>query len=47
MQVLSKKVQRKVEDVKSCLTWKFRNQILESRTENVRTWSMNGFDLLA
>jgi hypothetical protein len=32
---------------KSCLTWKFRNQILESRRENVRTWSMNGLALRA
>lgn len=24
-------------------TWKLRNQIFESRIENVRIWSMNGF----
>lgn len=28
-------------------TWKLRNQILESRIENVRMWSMNGFAFLA
>lgn len=25
------------------LTWKLRNQIFESRIENVRIWSMKGF----
>src|SRR6266702_3840372 len=31
----------------SCLTWKLRNHILESRIENVRTWSMKRLALRA